>query len=339
VIFLDEPIESELLGCINTPGQSGFEKPIREFLIRKLSSYGEISQDKLGSVICHIPGKSTELKCFISAHMDTCGFLVHSINGNGQIKCVNFGYQNTSACHLQPVGISTSKGLVKGLMNAQSTNKQASFTIDVGLRSAKDVIDLGIKAGDPVHFTNEPVLIGNPSRKIICSPRLDNRLGVFELLLLAKQFGQPQYDVYLVGTVEEEVGARGAKTSAEKVKPDLAIILDATYDEHPVAMGNGPVITLSDRAVIINSKVRDHLINLAKKRSIPIQTEVWNIGGTDAGPIRTIGEGIPTIPILTATKNNHTPSELGSIHDCYSVAKFSKILIENSTDILNLFHD
>lgn len=333
-----DQIESDLLECLRTPGQSGFEKPIRDFLIRKLSSYGEISQDKLGSVVCYIPGKAEDLRCFISAHMDTCGFLVHSINGNGLVKCVNFGYQNTSACHMQPVGISTSTGLVKGLMSAQSTDKQARFTIDVGLRSAKDVIDLEIKAGDPVHFTNDPILIGNPSQRIICSPRLDNRLGVFELLLLAKQLDHPPYDVYLVGTVEEEVGARGAKTSAEKIKPDFALILDATYDEHPVAMGNGPVITLSDRAVIINSKIRDYLINLGKKREIPIQTEVWNIGGTDAGPIRTIGEGIPTIPILTATKNNHTPSELGSIHDCYSVVEFSQSLIENCSEILNLFY-
>jgi endoglucanase len=333
-------IDEDLISCLQIPGQSGFETPIRKFLMKKLGNYGEISRDNLGSIICKIKGTNPQgINLFISAHMDTCGFLVHSITNTGQIKCLNFGYQNVNACHLQPVAIITRKGYVQGLLYAKSEGTSKSFVIDIGTRSSREASDLGILAGDPVHFTIDPFLVGDPSKKIICSPRLDNRLGVFELLILAKHLNSnlPSANVFLVATVEEEAGARGAKTAASRIRPDLALILDATYAEYPVEMGQGSVITLSDKSSFLSSQVRDYLLELAKKNKIPVQTEVWNISGTDAGSVRTIGDGIPTIPILTATKNNHTPVEMGCINDCYSVTKFCNVIIENSKDLLAVF--
>ncbi|MFX1507473.1 MAG: M42 family metallopeptidase [Promethearchaeota archaeon] len=337
---MSNQIDDTLLKCLSIPGQSGFETPIRTFVTKELAGYGEISRDNLGSVICRIQGKGDhKLKWFVGAHMDTCGFLVHSIT-NGLVKCLNFGYQDTKACHLQPVDISTKNGYIKGLMHAKQEDKgNPTFEIDLGTRSSQEVEELGIMVGDPVHFSINPFLVGNPSERIICSPRLDNRIGVFELLLLAKNLkeNQPLDDVFLVATVEEEIGARGAKTAAQKIQPDLALILDITYDEHPVVMGQGPVITLSDKSSLLSTFVRDYLLELAKENKISIQTEVWNIGGTDAGPIRVIGAGIPTIPVLTATKNNHTPIEMASIDDCYSVVNFCQLIIEKSKEIQDVF--
>jgi putative aminopeptidase FrvX len=273
--------------------------------------------------------------------MDTCGFIVHSISSNGLVKCVNFGYQDTSSCHLQPVEITTNSGPIKGLMYAKKENDKISFTIDIGIRSQKEITNFGVKAGDPVHFNMEPILLGDFNSDIICSPRLDNRLGVYELILLAERLSKnpPINDVYLAATVEEEVGARGAQTVATKIGPDLAIVLDATYDEFPVLMGEGPVITLSDKAVFIPLNVRDYLLQLAKTHQISVQTEVWNIGGTDAKTIRTANVGIPTIPVLTATKNAHTPYEIGCIKDCYSVVEFCEKIINNGDKILRIFHE
>ncbi|MFX1516204.1 MAG: M42 family metallopeptidase [Promethearchaeota archaeon] len=333
-------IDETLVNCLTIPGQSGFETPIRTFLMKELADYGEISRDNLGSVICKIQGKGDhKLKWFVGAHMDTCGFLVHSI-GNGLVKCLNFGYQDVKACHLQPVTISTKNGNIKGVMHAkQEVKGKPTFEIDIGTRSSKEIEELGIKAGDPVHFSIDPFLVGNPSQRIICSPRLDNRVGIFELLLLAQNLREkpPLDDVFLVATVEEEMGARGAKTAAQKIQPDLALILDITYDEHPVFMGQGPVITLSDRSSLLSTFVRDYLMDLAKNNKIPIQTEVWNIGGTDAGPVRVIGAGIPTIPVLTATKNNHTPIEMACIEDCYSVVNFCQLIIKKGKEIQTVF--
>jgi len=340
VFYVNDKIDEKLINCLKIPGQSGFETPIRMFLTKELAKYGDMSRDNLGSVICRIQGKRDQkLKWFIGAHLDTCGFLVHSIV-NGHVKCLNFGYQDTQACHLQPVAISTKNGYIKGLMYAKQEDKnKKSFKIDIGTRSSKVVTELGIQAGDPVHFSIDPFFVGDPSQRVICSPRLDNRLGVFELLLLAKHLKEnpPLDDVFLVATVEEEVGARGAKTAAQKIQPDMALILDITYDEHPVAIGQGPVITLSDRSSLLSTHVRNYLLKLAKNNKIAIQTEVWNIGGTDAGPVRVIGAGIPTIPVLTATRNNHTPIEMACIDDCYSVAKFCQLIIENSGELQTVF--
>ncbi|MHA2203879.1 MAG: hypothetical protein ACW991_09330, partial [Candidatus Hodarchaeales archaeon] len=280
---MNNDIDDTLVNCLTIPGQSGFETPIRTFLTKELAKYGDISRDNLGSVICRIQGKGDhKLKWFVGAHMDTCGFIVHSIV-NGQVKCLNFGYQDAHACHLQPVAISTKNGYISGLMYAKQEDKSKSFKIDIGTRSSKEVTRLGIQAGDPVHFSIDPFMVGDPSQRVICSPRLDNRLGIFELIILAKYLKEnpPRDDVFFVATIEEEAGARGAKTAAQKIQPDLALILDVTYDEHPVAMGQGPVITLSDRSSLLSTHVRDYLLELAKNNKMAIQTEVWNIGGTD----------------------------------------------------------
>ncbi|UCE14294.1 MAG: hypothetical protein JSV04_03735 [Candidatus Heimdallarchaeota archaeon] len=335
-------IDNLLLNCLKIPGQSGFEVPIRNFLMENLSRYGEVTRDKLGSLICKISGiSSSPKKWFVGAHMDTCGFIVHSIINNGQIKCLNFGYMDTQACHLQPVIISTNQGDVQGLLHAKSDEKgKKTFLVDIGLDSLQETRSSGILAGDPIHFNINPFLVGDPQRKIICSPRLDNRLGIFELLLLAQTLSKnpPSNDIFLVATVEEEAGARGAKTAAQKIRPNVAIVLDVTYHEHPVSMGQGPVITLSDKSSLLPSQVRDYLLDLAKKNNIPLQTEVWNIGSTDAGSVRIIGEGIPTIPVLTAIKNSHTPIEMGCIDDCYSVVKMCQIILENGEELLSVFH-
>ncbi len=333
-------IDEVLHKCIEIPGQSGFEEPIRKFLKSELQNYGEITTDKLGSVICKIDGTDTSgIKWMISAHMDVNGFIVHSISENGLIKCLNFGYHPNS-CHLQPVCITTNKGTIRGVLYTSSEDqKKPLFHIDVGLKIRDDVVALGVRPGDPIYLANLPFLIGDPSQKIICSPRLDNRMGVFELILLGKKLSEkpPKDDVYLVGTVEEEVGARGAKTAASMIKPDLAIILDVTYDEFPVYLGQGPVITLSDKAVLLSPIIRDFLLELSKRHKMTVQTEVWNIGGTDAGKIRISGFGVPCIPVLTATKNNHTPAEIGCEFDCYEVVKYSQVIIDSGAKLSELF--
>jgi endoglucanase len=309
--------------------------------MKEMTKYGAISRDNLGSLICKIEGKGDQkLKWFVGAHMDTCGFIVHSIEKE-LVKCLNFGYQDTQACHLQPVIISTKNGYINGLMYAKQENKKSYFKIDIGANSSKEVEELGVQAGDPVHFTIKPFLVGNPSQRIICAPRLDNRLGVYELLRLAELLKEnpPSDDIFLVATVEEEVGLRGAKTAAQQIRPDLALILDVTYHEHPVAIGQGPVITLSDRSSLLPTQIRDYLMELAKNNKIKIQTEVWNIGSTDAGSVRVIGAGIPTIPVLTATKNNHTSTEMAYIDDCYSVVKLCQLIIKNSREIWTLFQE
>ncbi|WP_455464384.1 M42 family metallopeptidase [Candidatus Hodarchaeum mangrovi] len=329
----------ELLNdLIAIPGQSGHESRIRNYLCSKFRDYSAIKLDRLGSVICHITGKknsSQKKQIMISAHMDTCGFIVHSVQSNGMVKVVSFGYNDVNACHLQLVGIQTPKKMITGLMYASKSGEESSFEIDTGTQTELKFIS----PGDPVHFLNNPYLLGDPSENIICSPRLDNRIGVFELLLLANHLAShpPSHDIYLVGTVEEEVGARGAKTAAQTIKPDIAIVLDATYHMYPVEIGKGPVITLSDKAVVLPTQIRDYLLELAESHSIALQTEVWNIGATDATTIRTVEQGVPTIPILTAIKNAHTPGEIVCLSDCYDKVTYIIALIEKIEAVMELF--
>ncbi|MHA1971491.1 MAG: hypothetical protein ACTSW1_00780 [Candidatus Hodarchaeales archaeon] len=338
-------IPEDLLKVLRIPGQSGYENQIRRYIMEKFQDLKcEVTKDNLGSVICKIRGTAetdNKKKIALFAHMDTCGFVVHGIKSNGVVNLVNFGYSDTEACHLNSVAIQTSGGLLKGVMYARKTEGRNIFEVDIGTREYGQTLRCGVKAGDPVHFINEPYLLGFKDSRIICSPRLDNRIGLFEMLLLAQYYSENPvaHDLYFVATVEEEVGSRGAKTSVNTIKPDIAFVYDATYHEYPVFIGNGPVITLSDRSVIIPGPIRDYLLRLAEKNEIDVQTEVWNIGATDALNVRHEMTGVPTIPILTPTKNNHTPREIASINDCFSVVEYTKVLIENIEELIDQFEN
>ncbi len=328
---MDELLKRLLL----TPGVSGCENQIAQLVSKELSKFGTISRDGIGSVICHIESNSTnsqKKKIMVTAHIDTCGFFVQKIESSGLIKCVTFGYSKTS--NHQPVHIVTSKGNISGLMHVIEQNKNQLFSIDVGVNNAEDVAKIGIQIGDPVIFANEPFMLQNSK---ICSPRLDNRLGVYELLLLAREIKNFKHDVYLVGTVGEEVGLRGAQTTSFIVNPDISFVFDITYAELPILMGKGPVVTLSDKSVIIPPHVRDFIRNFAQKHKLPVQFEVWNIGGTDAGKILVSKGGKPVIPLLTPIKHAHSPYEIGDLEDCPNVVKLTALLIQNIDLLLDSY--
>ena len=156
----------------------------------------------------------------------------------------------------------------------------------------------------------------------IISKALDDRVGCYILLEALKNCEESKNDLYFVFTVQEEVGLRGAKTSAFGIMPDMAIAIDVTdtgdtpkSDVMEVKLGAGAAIKVMDSSCICSPEVRSLLLELARKNKIPCQIEVLTYGGTDAGAIHLTGAGVKTGGVSIPTRFIHSPSEMVDADD------------------------
>jgi endoglucanase len=186
-----------------------------------------------------------------------------------------------------------------------------------------------VKLGDPVIVNQDFTELG---KSLVKGKALDNRVGCAVLIEVMKQ-AETDATLYGVGTVQEEVGLKGAKTSAFKINPDMAIALDVTIsgdhpgikeDEAPAKAGKGPAIILADasgRGILTHPKVKELLISAADEEGIPYQLEVSEGGTTDASAIHLTREGIPTGVISPPTRYIHTPVSVVNVEDVENAVK------------------
>jgi len=196
--------------------------------------------------------------------------------------------------------------------------------IDVGATSKEDAEKLGVKVGTPV--TSDMVFkpLGNDR---VVGKAFDNRAGCVMLIEAVKQMKELDATVHAVFTVQEEVGLKGAKTSAFGLNPDVAIATDVTITgDHPGIekkdsaneLGKGPSVTVSDadgRGIIVPEQVLKWLNETAESNNIPYQPEVGSGGTTDATAIHLTRDGIPTGVVSIPTRYIHTPVSVMSIGD------------------------
>jgi endoglucanase len=187
--------------------------------------------------------------------------------------------------------------------------------LDVGARSRAEAEALGIRAGDPIIPANEFTEMANHR---YVGKALDDRVGCVMLIetlrRLKEQNVKLQTTIYFVGTVQEEIGLRGAHTAVELVKPDLGISLEAGIAaDHPGGrlefvqerLGGGPVLYLADAQMIVNLRLRDFFDRIATESGIPVQTEVTLGGSEDSAELQRWGTGRPSINFAVATRYLH----------------------------------
>ncbi|NLY90590.1 MAG: M42 family metallopeptidase, partial [Firmicutes bacterium] len=170
----------------------------------------------------------------------------------------------------------------------------------------------------------------------VVAKALDDRVGCAVLIEALKQVRNPQNDLYCTFTVQEEVGLRGAKTSAFGIEPDLAIALDVTgtgdTPEAPklaMKLGAGAAIKVKDLSLITHPRVKDLLTELAEKNNIPYQFEVLPFGGTDAGAIHLTKAGIPAGVISIPCRYLHSPSEMVDLNDVEAAVRLVVAAMEH----------
>jgi putative aminopeptidase FrvX len=331
-----------------TPGVSGYETPIRAVVKKYLEKYGELSQDKIGSVICSQKGSSEKPRVMLAGHMDEIGFMVKQITQDGFIKFLPLGGWFDQVLLGQRVTIQTNKGDVVGVIGAKPIHllppeerekvvKRKDMYIDIGALSKEDVEAAGVQLGDPIIPRADFVeLTGG---KTYLSKAFDDRVGVALVVSALKELQSKNHPntVYGVATVMEEVGLRGATTSVRAIDPDVAIILESDIagdvpgikpEESSIKLANGPTVVLYDVRMIPNIRFRDLVLLTAKQIGVPVQLSAIEGGATDGGVIHLHGTGVPTIVLGVAARHIHSHSSIIHRDDYDNAVKLLTALVE-----------
>jgi endoglucanase len=334
-------INVELLKAIcEMPGAPGFEQRVRELVLREVASLAdEVNVDAMGNVIAIKKGKARK-RVMVAAHMDEIGFIVTHIDDDGFLRFHPLGGFDPKTLTSQRVivhgrqdviGVMGSKPI--HLMKPEERTKQSpisDYFIDLGM-SKEEVVKI-VDVGDPITRERHLIEMGD----CVNSKSIDNRVSVFILLetLRELQGQEVPYDIYGVFTVQEEVGLRGAISSAHLIDPDFGLGLDVTiaFDvpgaqphEQITRLGKGAAIKIMDGTVISDYRMVSYLKKIADDNSIPWQPEILPAGGTDTAGVQRSGKrgsiaGAISIPL----RHIHQTIELahkGDIRHCIDLLK------------------
>ncbi len=337
----------------NILGISGDENDVYSYLKKSMPD-AEISSDKLGSFIAKMGNTNENLKVLFAAHMDEVGFVVSDITKNGFLKILPIGgwFIPTAIGNKVVVKGKTDNfvGIIASkpphLLSPEERKKEITIDdifLDVGAKSDKEVKNkMKIYPNAPVipypdcgYFNKKNLLYGKA---------WDDRLGCAGLIYIYNFLAKNKVDknVFLVGTVQEEVGIRGAKTATYTVNPDVAIVLEvsvakdvAKEEDSPVKLGNGLTFDFYDRTMLANRQLLDFAIELCEKYKIRYHLGYSKRGGTDGGNIHLSFSGIPTIVIGIPTRYIHSFYSVFDYNDFKELQKFVEVFLRNiSKEIL-----
>ena len=311
-------------------GVPGNEAPVRTLVRNYLDGLGEISQDKIGSVICQKTGTNSTPRVMLAGHMDEIGFMVKHITPEGFIKFIPLGGWFDQVMLGHRVVIQTKRGDVVGVIGAKPPHllspedpknmvPKKEMYIDIGASSFDEVIEAGVALGDPIAPRADFVPLVNG--KTYLSKAFDDRVGTALVIAAMQELKEILHPntVYGVATVMEEVGLRGASTSVKAVNPDVAIVLESDIagdvpgikpEESSVKLGSGPTLLIYESRTIPNIKFRELILETAHNENIPVQLSSIEAGGTDAGAIHLHGIGVPTAILGVAARHIHSHSSI-----------------------------
>lgn len=345
-------LKNILKNLSNAHGVSGYEGNIRQIIENQVKPYvDEIRTDKMGNLIATKKGDNP--KVMLAAHMDEIGLMVKYIDDKGFIRFTKTGGWFDQTLLNQRVVLHAEKAIIYGVIGSKPPHimkeedkkkviKAEDMFIDIGVTSRKEAEKLGVSIGTPITPDMELKFMGNNR---VTGKAFDNRAGCAMLVHALREIKEIKATVHAVFTVQEEVGLKGAKTSAFGLYPDVAIAADVTITgDHPgiekkdsaIEIGKGPAITVSDaegRGIIVPQRVLKWLKEAAEINNIPYQLEVSSGGTTDASAIHLSKQGIPSGVISIPTRYIHTPVSVLSLEDLEKAAK----LVARAIEIVDKF--
>ena len=312
-------------------GPSGHEGGVRAVIGELVAGHvDEVRTDALGNLITRKRpagggadasgngGNGAAAKVMLAAHMDEIGVIITHVDENGFLRFAPIGGVLTG--NLIGTRVQFEDGTV-GTIGAEKRSDMAKapildeLFIDVGAPSKSEV---RLQVGDAASFRH---MLDFAGRRPL-APNMDDRIGCVVLVETLRRLAAGPNDVYGVFTVQEEIGVRGAGTSAFGVAPDLAIAIDVTLTgdtpesaKMAVKLGGGPAIKVKDGGMIAHRGVRALLEARAAHAGIPVQLEVLTGGTTDAMSIQTSRAGVPTGTLSIPSRYVHTPSQLVDLDD------------------------
>lgn len=325
--------ERFLKELLETPSPTGYEVPVADAVRARLAGTAdEVRTDVMGSVHALLSGKGGGPSFMLAAHMDEIGLMVTYISDDGFLSVAPIGGVDAAILPGLRVDVHAASGTLRGVVGRKpihliKADERKSVTpidqlvIDLGL-PGKEVKKL-VSVGDAITFG---VGFERFGKHMAVSRAFDDKVGVWiavrVLERLAKK-GRATGDFIAAATVQEEIGTRGATTSAYGVNPDVAVAFDVTHaTDYPgiektkhgdIVCGGGPVIA---RGPNINPLVFERLVAAAKKEGIPYQIEAEpSVTGTDARAIQVARGGIPCGLVSVPLRYMHTPTEVVCLKD------------------------
>ncbi|MDD4000100.1 MAG: M42 family metallopeptidase [Bacilli bacterium] len=313
-------------------GVSSREKKVREYLKEKFLELGiskqDIIQDGLGSLAARIEGKADGPVIMLAGHMDEIGMIVTKITDEGYVKFQTIGGWWSQVMLAQEYTITTSAGkefrAITGskpphLLSPEERNKNVEIDdmyLDIGVKDREEAEKLGIQIGDMITPAISFQPLANP--KYLLGKAWDDRIGVAIFLEVMKRLQAEDHPniVYGVGTVQEEVGLRGARTSGNLIDPDICFALDVTVakdtpkTDNSLKLGEGPAILIYDSSLIGHLGLREKVVAIAKAEDIPFQLDYLKRGGTDAGAISLVHAGVPSLALCIPSRYIHSHTSI-----------------------------
>jgi len=329
-------------------GVPGHEKEIAGIMASEFKKSGyKVDIDRFGNVIARSP-HAKKKPVMLGAHMDEIGMLVKFINDKGFLRFVKIGGIDNRVLVNQRVVIETEKGRIYGVIGNKPPHMQKaedmksaidnkSLFIDIGAKNRKDAEKMGVKVGDPIAFD---ITTKTLNGKLITGKALDNRVGCYVLLEIAKRLKNK--NVILVGTAQEEVSTfgKGAMVAAYNLEPSTFIAVDTSIagdhpemseDEALIHLGKGPAICIVEaggRGNFADAELTRQCIAVAKKNKIATQLEVIEGGATDAASVYGERGGIPSIAICVPTRYIHSNVAVCALDDIEKTANYLVKLVE-----------
>lgn len=331
---MDQTSRDFLYRYLNNTAPTGFEKSGQDIWLEYLKPYiDDTITDAYGTAVGVInPGK--DYKVVLEAHADEISWWVHYITDDGYIYVQRNGGSDTMIAPSMRVNIHTDKGTVPGVFGwpaihvrnrqKEKTPSLENICIDCGCESKEEVEEMGIHVGCVVTFADELTELND---KFVTGRALDNRIGGFMIAEVARRLRQNKdeidYTLYIVNSVQEEVGLNGARMIAERLKPDVALVTDVTHDTYSpqynkikqgdTKCGRGPSVTY---APAVHNNVLKFLLACAKEKDIAIQRQVSaRATGTDTDAFAFSNMGVPSSLVSLPLKYMHTTVEMAHKDD------------------------
>jgi endoglucanase len=310
-----------------TPGVPGREDRIRTVVKDALAPLvDQIDVDVMGNVIARKAGKG-ERKIMVAAHMDEIGFLVKYIDSKGFLRLQPAGGFDPRQLFAQRLAVHGRSGEV--LRGVLSYTTKPTHMLTAEEKNRPPVIEnFFVDLGLPVEQVKEKVSIGDmatmdrtlePCGDGFVGKALDNRVGVFVMIQALRALRHNDADIFAVATTQEEIGLRGAITSAYAIDPDVGVALDTTLaNDYPgmaeheavTRWGEGVAIKIMDASMISHPRVVEHVRGIAEREGLPHQLEILPRGGTDGGALQRARGGTASITISVPTRYIHTVNEM-----------------------------
>lgn len=339
---------------LNNASPTGFESSGQKIWLNYLKPYIDTYfVDNYGTAVGVI-NPEAEYKVVIEAHADEISWFVHYITKDGFIYLRRNGGSDHQIAPSKRVNIHTDKGIVPAVfgwpaIHVREPGKEETPTLkniflDLGCKSDKEVEELGVHVGCVVTYPDELMELNN---RYYTGRALDNRMGGFMIAEVARLIKESKtrlpFGLYIVNSVQEEVGLNGATMVARKIKPNVAIVTDVCHDTQSpmmnkiasgdIACGRGPVLCVGPA---VQNNLLKLIIEAAKKNKIDFQREaVSRVTGTDTDAFAYANDGTPSALISLPLRYMHTTVESVNKHDVEEVIKliFSALkAIKNNHD-------